>query len=103
LLSREYPPETGWGGMGAYTYQMAHALTEVGHDVEVVSLRKEGESEPSTATTQVGSKQIIIHRAPWTPVLSELKMFPLLSSTLYFENFICLVEQFLETAPGETV
>jgi glycosyltransferase involved in cell wall biosynthesis len=70
--------------MGAYTYQMAHALAEAGHDVEVVSLRKEGESEPSTTTEQVGSKQIIIHRAPWTPVLGELKMFPLLTSTTLY-------------------
>jgi glycosyltransferase involved in cell wall biosynthesis len=67
--------------MGAYTYQMAHALAEAGHDVEVVSLRKEGETESSISTTQVGSKQIIIHRAPWTPVLGELKMFPLITST----------------------
>jgi len=70
--------------MGAYTFQMAHALSESGHDVEVVSLRKEGESEATTTTESVGSREIIIHRAPWTPVLSELRFFPLLTSTCLF-------------------
>jgi glycogen synthase len=42
LISREYPPETGWGGIGAYTYQHANSLAALGHDVEVVALaRKE--------------------------------------------------------------
>ncbi|MFA7336445.1 MAG: hypothetical protein WC028_06640 [Candidatus Obscuribacterales bacterium] len=40
LISRKYPPETGWGGIGAYTYQPAQALLEAGHDVEVISICK---------------------------------------------------------------
>lgn len=38
LMSREYPPETGWGGIGTYTYNLAHALTKLGHEVHVISL-----------------------------------------------------------------
>jgi glycosyltransferase involved in cell wall biosynthesis len=37
LVSREYPQETGWGGIGTYTYQLAHALTEYGHKVHIIA------------------------------------------------------------------
>jgi glycogen(starch) synthase len=37
LASREYPPETGWGGIGSYTYGLAHALKGEGCEVHVVS------------------------------------------------------------------
>ena len=37
FISREYPPETGFGGIGTYTYQLAHGLTKKGHDVTVIS------------------------------------------------------------------
>jgi glycosyltransferase involved in cell wall biosynthesis len=36
-ISQEYPPETGWGGIGSYTYEMAHALAHAGHRVTVIS------------------------------------------------------------------
>src|SRR5262245_52340706 len=35
LLSYEYPPETGFGGIGTYTYYHAHALARLGHEVHV--------------------------------------------------------------------
>src|SRR5262249_13859077 len=38
FLSQEDPPETGWGGIGAYTYEMAHGLARAGHRVTVISL-----------------------------------------------------------------
>ena len=41
LISREYPPDTGWGGIATFAYHLAHGLTELGHDVEVVSLAKD--------------------------------------------------------------
>jgi glycosyltransferase involved in cell wall biosynthesis len=37
LISKEYPPETGWGGIGTYTYNLAHGLTELGHEVHVIA------------------------------------------------------------------
>jgi glycogen(starch) synthase len=44
FVSQEYPPETGWGGIGSYIYEMANALTERGHHVIVLSkaIYKEG-------------------------------------------------------------
>lgn len=42
LLSYEYPPETGFGGIGTYTWYHARALARLGHEVHVVAgLRRE--------------------------------------------------------------
>ncbi len=37
LLSHQYPPETGWGGIGSYTVTMSAALAGRGHEVHVLS------------------------------------------------------------------
>lgn len=37
LVSREYPPETGWGGIGNYTYNLAHSLSNLGCPVHVIA------------------------------------------------------------------
>jgi glycosyltransferase involved in cell wall biosynthesis len=43
FLSYEYPPETGFGGIGTYTWYQARALAKMGHEVHVLS----GATEPS--------------------------------------------------------
>ena len=35
ILSYEYPPDTGFGGIGTYSYYQARALVKLGHDVHV--------------------------------------------------------------------
>jgi glycogen(starch) synthase len=37
LLSFEYPPTTGFGGIGSYTWHHARALAALGHDVHVLA------------------------------------------------------------------
>ncbi len=37
LLSYEYPPETGQGGIGTYTWTQAQALARAGHEVHVLA------------------------------------------------------------------
>ncbi|MBP9143735.1 MAG: glycosyltransferase family 4 protein [Thermoanaerobaculia bacterium] len=37
LLSYEYPPETGLGGIGTYTWTQAQALARAGHEVHVLA------------------------------------------------------------------
>jgi glycosyltransferase involved in cell wall biosynthesis len=37
LISREYPDETGWGGIGVYTYHLAHGLAGIGNNVHVIA------------------------------------------------------------------
>jgi len=75
LISREYPPDTGWGGIGAYTYLHANSLAELGHDVEVVALTREGvrQTPPVLNGAHPGSAlNIKLHRVPWSNVLSGL-------------------------------
>lgn len=45
FISKEYPPETGGGGIGTYTYNMAHALTKRGHQVDVISQAIQSEKD----------------------------------------------------------
>lgn len=42
LISREYPPDTGFGGIATFTRHLAHGLKALGNDVVVVALAKEG-------------------------------------------------------------
>jgi glycosyltransferase involved in cell wall biosynthesis len=37
LLSYEYPPDTGFGGIGTYTWHQARALAKLGHEVHVIA------------------------------------------------------------------
>ena len=45
LVSQEYPPETGWGGIGTYTWNLAHALSDLDYPVTVLALNST--SKPS--------------------------------------------------------
>ena len=47
LISEEFPPETGWGGIGTHTYNLSLALTELGHKVHVVSKSVDGKEHIS--------------------------------------------------------
>ncbi|HEY9793565.1 MAG TPA: glycosyltransferase family 4 protein [Candidatus Obscuribacterales bacterium] len=59
LISREYPPDTGWGGIATFTRHLAHGLHELGHEVHVVSL---AEGPPKT----VDDEGVRVHRvAPY--------------------------------------
>lgn len=40
LISREYPPDTGFGGIATFTKHLAHGLKSLGHEVVVVALAK---------------------------------------------------------------
>ncbi len=42
FFSREYPPETHFGGIGTYTSNMAAALVRLGHQVHVITSTKNG-------------------------------------------------------------
>jgi glycosyltransferase involved in cell wall biosynthesis len=55
IVSREYPPETLWGGIGTFTYNLAHGLKNIGHTVDVVSFTLGNES-------RLEDEGIIVHR-----------------------------------------
>jgi len=43
FFSREYPPETHSGGIGTYTYNMAMALSRLGHTIHVITYTEHSE------------------------------------------------------------
>lgn len=57
FISREFPPDTGWGGIATFTRHLAQGMKELGHDVEVISMAKAG----SKAVTTV-HEGIKVHR-----------------------------------------
>lgn len=57
LISREFPPDTGWGGIATFTRHLAYGLKDLGHDVEVVSLAREGD-----AAKTIMQDGIAVHR-----------------------------------------
>jgi len=64
-ISQEYPPETGWGGVGSYTHEMAHALAAAGHRVIVISRAVNEES-----VTHAGGVEV--HRISPAPSWGEV-------------------------------
>ncbi|GIL15437.1 MAG: glycosyl transferase family 1 [Chloroflexota bacterium] len=44
LLAQEYPPESAMGGVGSYMHSIAHAYTQMGHTVHVVSTAAPGQA-----------------------------------------------------------
>ena len=48
LLSFEYPAETGFGGIGTYTWYQARGLAKLGHEVHVLA----GAMEPTALRTE---------------------------------------------------
>jgi glycogen(starch) synthase len=37
FISQEFPPDTGWGGIGTYVYNISRGLAEIGHHVDVIT------------------------------------------------------------------
>jgi len=63
FISSEYPPETGFGGIGTYTRIMAQGLSEKGHDVTVIAL-SERENGYETADGRVKVIRVSSGRYP---------------------------------------
>ena len=64
LLSYELPPDTGFGGIGTYTWYQARALVRLGHDVRVVA----GALEPGRHHSEVDGVKItrVLDDGPFT-------------------------------------
>lgn len=98
LISREYPPDTGWGGIGAYTFQHAKALLEAGHDVEVISLCKKDLEHDLAPQLAVGEKIVPVHRAAWGNLLQDMSTIwiSLPYSHFVLKSALALWRKFLE-------
>lgn len=96
LISREYPPDSGWGGIASYTYQHAHALKQLGHDVEVVALAgKDSQTDSSVKKIEDG---ITVHRVPSEHTLKDLDMLRISTPFTHFvlRNVMALSKTILQ-------
>lgn len=59
LVSQEYPPETARGGIGTQTWNKARALTDLGHEVHVLSSATSEQTEESRTEKRAG---VMVHR-----------------------------------------
>ncbi|HEY9870018.1 MAG TPA: glycosyltransferase family 4 protein [Candidatus Obscuribacterales bacterium] len=80
LISREFPPDTGWGGIATFVHDLALGLHEIGHQVEVIALAAD-EREAS-----VVYEGITVHRVAWTGLLAERQR--LLTAMPYSHNIL---------------
>ena len=55
LITREYPEETGWGGISTFYHRFAQALTDAGHEVEVFA-------QGTTAARTERDGNVLVHR-----------------------------------------
>src|SRR5258705_8057098 len=56
LVSYEYPPQRGLGGVGTYTFRLAGALGRAGHEVIVLAGPSEG--------AEFDQVNVTVHRLP---------------------------------------
>jgi glycosyltransferase involved in cell wall biosynthesis len=91
IISREYPPETGFGGIATFSNHLANGLKELGHDVEVVALAK----ETARSIVQDG---IRVHRVLPTKIPGDLGCvaFGMPSSRYVLQTSTALWEKFFE-------
>ncbi len=62
LLSYEYPPDTGYGGIGTYSYYHARALAKLGHNVHVIA----GANSPGRSDSEHDGVRVTrIQREGW--------------------------------------
>ena len=61
FVSQEFPPETGWGGIGTYVNGVSEALAAKGAEVHVLSVAE----DQAQRTAQVGD--VTVHRVPLAP------------------------------------
>ncbi len=96
LVSREYPPDSGWGGIATYTYHHAHSLKTLGHDVEVIALAtKDARSDQASTLVEDG---ITVHRVAAEKSLENLEMLRLSTPFTYFvlRNVVALSKTILK-------
>jgi glycogen(starch) synthase len=77
LVSQEYPPDTARGGIGTQTWNKAHALARLGHDVHVLSCS--AGAGPASTTAGDG---IVLHRMQ-PPGVEKGNDFPIYGPAVY--------------------
>lgn len=80
LISREFPPDSGWGGIATFVHNLAVGLVEIGQQVEVVSLACGDEDRTEECSG------VIVHRVSWRNELEAHQRF--LTAMPYSHNIL---------------
>jgi len=93
FVSREYPPETGYGGIGTYVSIIASALAARGHEVHVLSC------DPSQRNKDLIIQNVHLHRrhrrVNW---LKWLKIFGMKATLTRLEAAVSVYREFRKVA-----
>ncbi|MBI5248900.1 MAG: glycosyltransferase family 4 protein [Desulfomonile tiedjei] len=65
IVSREYPPQTAWGGIATFSFHLAHGLKTMGHDVDVLSFNYEVPSDTVDGGIRVIREVNSMKIMPW--------------------------------------
>jgi glycosyltransferase involved in cell wall biosynthesis len=103
LISEEYPPDTGWGGIGTYAYNLAHGLADLGHRVHVIS-RGWGE-ETVTDDGRVRLYRVAIPEPSWRwgTYFVNLRFFETRGMLLWSRRVAQLIDRLRATEPFDVV
>ena len=96
IVSREYPPETLWGGIGTFTYNLAHGLKNIGHDVDVVSFTLGQDAlqyDDGITIHRISSPKIPFSKITWWS-FSKYSLFPF--SLLYSYKIMKKIDSLYE-------
>lgn len=92
LVSSQYPPETATGGIGTQTWNKAHGLARLGHDVEVLSCSPTLRDRPMRSAVESG---IMVHRLH-DPSHGALGECSVVEPSAYFMGFAWAVLEGLQ-------
>lgn len=91
LLSFEYPPETGFGGIGTYTWYQARGLVKLGHEVHVLA--------GATKHTQIRTEEhdgVVVYRYRsngfFMRSFGQLEKYRLLWTMNRMQNALCMYQ-----------
>jgi glycosyltransferase involved in cell wall biosynthesis len=90
LVSQEYPPESGKGGIGTQTLTTANLLTQTGHEVHVLS----SAVEPGPALQTAEQDGVVVHRLQPPTFVTQPASYWLGYSWLVFTHLRELEQRF---------
>lgn len=88
LVAQEYPPETGWGGIGTYTWMLGQGLRMLGHEVHVLSVT------PGMVSSDHSQDGVVVHRRPLRKIRGIGRLLGLTTSYEYLALSWCVYREF---------
>ena len=98
IVSQEYPPETADGGIGTQAWNKARGLTELGHEVHVLSCSAEHQPAPIRTEVENG---VIVHRLRRPDQFAEA-FIPMYHEEVYMLNYTSSILRGLHHITAQT-